>query len=102
MRVIDCIPPDKIDWTYRAGKFTLADLIRHLAATERFMFAENVRGNRSAYPGHEKDLVDGYDDVCRFFNAMHDESMQIFRGLSDDDLRRKSLTPDDTPITVWK
>lgn len=101
-RVIERIPPDKIDWTYLAGKFTFADLIRHLAASERFMFAENARGNRSIYPGHGTDLADGYENVLRYFGEMHVESMEIFRALSDEDLRRKCLTPDDTPITVWK
>lgn len=98
VRVIRCIPPDKMDWTHRAGKFTFADLIRHLAAAERFMFAETVRGNKSIYPGHEKNLA----DVLRFFSEMHDESMEIFRGLSDEDLQKKCLTPGDAPITVWK
>lgn len=102
LRVIQCIPPDKFDWTYKTGKFTFADLIRHLAASERFMFAENVQGNRSVYPGHKKDLADGFENVTRYLGAMHDESMEIFRGLSDEDLQKKCLTPNETPITTWK
>ncbi len=47
MKVIKCIPPEKIDWTYQTGKFTFADLIRHLAALERFMFAENLQFKKS-------------------------------------------------------
>ena len=27
--IVGFIPPDKMDWTYKKGKFTLADLIRH-------------------------------------------------------------------------
>ena len=42
-RVINCIPPDRIDWTYKEGKFTFADLIRHVAAIERYMYAETVQ-----------------------------------------------------------
>jgi len=102
LRVIQCIPPDKMDWTYKADKFTFADLIRHLAASERFMFAENVSGNKSLYPGHGKELADGYDNVLRFFSEMHDESMRIFRRLSDEDLQKKCLTPSDAPVTIWK
>jgi uncharacterized damage-inducible protein DinB len=101
LRVIKCIPPDKMDWTHAAGKFSFADLIRHLAATERFMFAETVQGNKSIYPGHEKDLADD-GDVVRFLNEMHLESMQIFSRLTDEDLQKKCLTPNDTPITIWK
>ena len=40
MRVVACIPPDKIEWRAAAGKFTLGDLARHIAATERNVFVE--------------------------------------------------------------
>ena len=46
MPVARCIPPDKIDWTYAPAKFTLGDLLRHLAVAERYMWAENVQGRR--------------------------------------------------------
>ena len=102
LRVVHCIPPEKIDWTYREGKFTFGDLIRHLAAIERYMYAENVQFRPSRYPGHGRELADGYDDVLEFMNRMHGESMLIFRGLSDDDLKRKCITPGGVALTVWK
>ena len=34
VRVAMCIPPDKLEWTYSEGKFTLGDLVRHLAAIQ--------------------------------------------------------------------
>src|SRR3954463_2781988 len=89
LRVVRCIPADRIDWTYHAGKFTFADLIRHLAAIERYMYAENVQLRPSRYPGHGRELADGYSGVLEFMNRMHLEAMEIFRSLSDDDLKRK-------------
>src|SRR5918911_70033 len=86
LKVIKCIPPDKIDWTYKEGKFTFADLIRHLAAIERYMYAENVQLKPSRYPGHGRELAEGYDQVLEFFDRMHAESVEIFRGLSEEDL----------------
>ena len=102
LRVIRCIPPEKIDWTYREGKFTLGDIIRHVAAIERFMFAEIVQLRPSRYPGHGKELGDGYDGALEFMNRTHNESMEIFSSLSDEDLQKKCVTPDGAPITVWK
>ena len=102
LRVIKCVPPDKIDWTYKEGKFTFGDLIRHLAAIERFMFAENVQGQRSIYPGHGKELADGFENALEFMNRMHTQAMEIFGQLTDEDLQKKCLTPMGTPITVWK
>src|ERR1041384_6702005 len=31
-KVIACIPAEKFDWRYAEGKFSFADIIRHLAA----------------------------------------------------------------------
>ena len=35
MRLVAYIPPDKVEWRAAPGKFTLGDLARHIAATER-------------------------------------------------------------------
>jgi uncharacterized damage-inducible protein DinB len=102
MRVAQCIPVEKLDWTYLEGKFTFADLLRHLAATERFMFAENVRLRKSIYPGHGKELADGYQEILSYMKRLHGEAMAIFAGLTDADLQRKCTTPNGTQITVWK
>lgn len=102
LRVIECIPPDRLDWTYADGRFTFGDLIRHIGATERYMFAENVRGEPSRYPGHGRELADGWDAVLAFLARMHHEAMEIFSQLSDEDLVRKCTTPGSIPITTWK
>jgi hypothetical protein len=53
MRVARCIPPGKIDWTYAPAKFTLGDVLRHIAVTERYMFAENVQNHESRHTATE-------------------------------------------------
>jgi uncharacterized damage-inducible protein DinB len=102
LKVIRYIPAEQMDWTYRPGKFSFADIIRHLATIERYMYAENCQLKPSRYPGHGKELADGYENVLRFFEQMHGESLEIFGRLSDADLRKKCLTPGGAPITVWK
>jgi uncharacterized damage-inducible protein DinB len=100
--IIARIPADKIDWSYREGKFTLADLIRHLAAIERYMYAENAQFKPSLYSGCGKELADGYEAVLKFLDDAHAESMKIFYSLSEEDINKKCLTPGDAPITLWK
>lgn len=102
LKVINCIPPDKMNWTYKQGKFTFADLIRHLAAIERYMYAENAQLKPSRYPGHGPELADGYEAVLEFFNRMHAESVAILRGLTAEDLKKKCITPGGAAISVWK
>jgi uncharacterized damage-inducible protein DinB len=91
-RIIQVIPKDKMDWTYKSGKFTIADLVRHIAAIERNVFAQLVNGNTSSYKGCGKELADGYDDVIFYFNEMHRQSIIIFNSISDEDLNKKITT----------
>jgi len=101
-RVAVIVPPDQLEWRPRDGSFSFGDLIRHLGAIERWMFAENARCKPSRYPGHGRELADGYDDVIAYLDRMHEESMAIFRALTPADLEAKCATPAGTPITVWK
>jgi uncharacterized damage-inducible protein DinB len=101
-RLVLCIPPDRLDWTYRAGKFTLGDLVRHLATIERYMYAETVAGRPSSYAGCGRELADGYDAVLAFFDRLNQESGEIIGGLSDADLAARCETPAGVRITRWK
>ena len=102
LRLVEAIPEDRYDWTPIEGKFTFADFLRHLAAIERFMYAENVQRRPSRYPGCGKELADGPEAVRRFFDDCHRESMAIFAALTPDALQSKCTTPAGTPITTWK
>ena len=101
-RLIMVIPPEHFDFAYLQGKFTIADQIRHIAAMERYMFAENIAGRKSAYPGCGKELADGYENILNYFNELHRESLEIFSNLSNEDLKRKCITPGNTEMAVWK
>jgi uncharacterized damage-inducible protein DinB len=102
MRVTRCIPPDKIEWTYREGAFTLGDLVRHIATINRYMYAETVSGRPSRYAGCGQELADGYEQVLEFADRMHRESVAIFSQLTPEQLNGKCMTPDGAPITTWK
>ena len=102
LKVIACIPPEKYDWRYAEGKFNFADVIRRLAAMERYEYGENAQLKPSRYPGHGKELADGPENVLAFFNRMHRESVAIFSRLSPEDLQKKCVTRGNLSITVWK
>jgi uncharacterized damage-inducible protein DinB len=102
MRVVAVVPPDRIEWTYREGKFTFGDVMRHLASIERWMFVENAALRPSRYPGHGRELADGYDAVVAYMQRMHAESMEILGALTDEDLERKCTTPGGADLKVSK
>jgi uncharacterized damage-inducible protein DinB len=102
MRVAACIPPDKLEWTYKQGKYTLGDILRHLAGTERWMFTENAQQRPSRYPGHGRELADGHDATLEYVHRLHDQSMAILRTLTDADLEKKCMTPGGAELRVGK
>src|ERR1700745_323975 len=89
MRVARFIPPDKIEWTYREGQFTLGDLVRHIATINRYMYAETVSGRPSCYAGCGRELADGYEQVPEFAERLHRESIEIFARLTPEQLKGK-------------
>ena len=101
-RLFDYIPKDKIEWTYQSDKFTIGDILRHLALIERKMYAENVQLKPSLYKGCSIEYAVGYDEVIQFYKDMHRESVVIFSTLTEPDLNSKCLTPGGAKITVWK
>ncbi len=102
LRVVRIIPPDRLEWTYKPGKWTLGDLVRHIAAIERWMYGETLSNRPSRYAGCGRDLADGYDAVLAYFDRMHAETVGILRGFSDASLSEKCTTPAGHPITRSK
>ncbi len=96
------IPEDKVEWTYREGKFTIGDIIRHLALIERKMYAENVQQKPTLYDGCGVEYANGLTEVIQFYQDMNAESMAIFSELSNADLEKKCLTPGGIEISIWK
>ena len=101
-RVIDCIPAERWEWAPADGKFSFADLVRHLGAIERWMFAENAAGRPSRYPGHGRELAPSGSAVIQYFERMHREAMAIFAALDAEALARRASTPAGIQITTWK
>lgn len=101
-RVAACIPADAIEWTHHTGRWSLGDIVRHLGAIERWMYAETVHGRPSRYAGHGRDLAEGRDEVLAFLDRCHEESMALFRALTPAQWEGRSTTPAGTSISTWK
>jgi uncharacterized damage-inducible protein DinB len=97
MRVVRGMPAEKLEWRHTEGVFSMGDLARHVAATERYTFAENVFGRPSRYPGCGTDLADGIDNVIGFMEKMHAQTVEILKPMTPEDLARSGLTPQGTP-----
>ena len=101
-RVAACIPAEQVEWTYKPGAFTLGDLVRHIAVTERYVWAETVHNRPLRYVTHGRELADGRDAVLAFLDRLHEESLAQFRALTPAMLTEKCATPEGTRLMTWK
>jgi len=101
-RLLPLIPADKVEWSAGEGRWTFGDTVRHLAAIERWMYAETMHGRPTRYPGHTRDLADGLEAVLAYHDRNHGESMMLFRALTPQQWMGKAITPAGTSITTWK
>lgn len=101
-RLLPLIPEEALEWSPGAGRWTFGDQFRHLAAIERWMYAENVQGRPSRYPGHGEDLARGTEAIGGLLDDWHAAACAIFGGLAAADLAGKSVTPAGSPITTAK
>jgi uncharacterized damage-inducible protein DinB len=101
-RVVALIPPDEVEWSPAPGWFTFGGLVRHLAGLERWMFAENVQGRPSRYPGHGPELASGLSAVLGYYDRLHEESRAIFAALDADALLARVATPAGARMAAWK
>lgn len=101
-RVIACIPPAELEWSPAPGRFSFGDLVRHLAGIERWLYAETVAGRPSRYPGHGRELADGWEATLAYYDRLHAESRAILERLTPDDYARRCRTPSGTSISTWK
>ena len=101
-RLIALIPPDRLEWSAGAGALSFGDLLRHLAGTERWMWAENVAGRPARYPGHGVELAPGYEATCRYVAGLHAEAMRIFESLTPEQYAATVVTPGGASLAAWK
>jgi uncharacterized damage-inducible protein DinB len=101
-RLVPLIPPDKLEWRPETGAMSFGDLLRHIAGTERWMWAENVAGRPARFPGHDESLAPGYDATSAYFVRLHHESLAIFEVLTEEDYQRSVATPGGVALPAWK
>lgn len=101
-RLIPLVPEDKLEWAPAAGRWSIGDQVRHLAGIERWMYAENVHGRPTRYPGHGRELAAGSEALLAYHDKCHEGAMALLRGLTSEQWVGKSVTPAGTSITTWK
>lgn len=101
-RLLPLIPEDAFEWAPAEGRFSVADLIRHLAASERFMFVETALGAPNRYPGHGPELADGPEAVRTYYAQRHQGSLARLAELTPERFEGRCVTPAGASLRMWK
>jgi len=102
LKLVPLIPAPDLEWRAAPGAFSFGDTLRHLAGLERWMWAENVCGRPVRYPGHSEELARGAGAVRAYLDALHRESMEIFRNLTEEAFHAPVVTPGQARMPAWK
>lgn len=102
VRLARLVPEAVLDWSPAPGAFSCADVLRHLAASERQLFAEVAMGRPSRYAGHGPSLAYGREGVLAYLDRMHAETMALLGSLDEDGLDRLVTTPTGAHLPVWR
>lgn len=99
-RIINVIPIEHCDWSYKNGKFTCADIVRHIANIERYLFVENIISGQNKYIGCDFSTQFGYENFIEMFDKLHQESYDFISKLDNEKLNIKIYTPNNHLISV--
>lgn len=101
LRFIAAIPPEQIDFSRRPGKYSLGDLIRHIASTES-MFVQAALDGRWVYPGHGRELGATKEQAVAYLMSSHAAAMARLNGAPDAALGEKRPTLDGHSVSAWR
>lgn len=96
------VPEEHLEWRPAVDRFSPGDLIRHIAAAERWMWAENAQLRPSRYPGHGPDIASGKEAVLDYMDRTHAETVEILGRLTPEQLELRCETVGGIEMRVWK
>jgi uncharacterized damage-inducible protein DinB len=101
LNFVRVIPADQLNWAPKAGEFTCADILRHIAAGER-MFTGVVTHSKWKYGGHAGDQKT-LDELIAHLDQTHTEMMDALHALPDAELHQPRPTLEgDMQIKAWR
>jgi uncharacterized damage-inducible protein DinB len=95
------VPNDRINWSPKEGEFTCADILRHIASSEK-MFIGVVTHGKWKYEGHDGDQR-SVDQLIAYLDQTHREAMDALRSLPDSELGQpRPALEGNTQVKAWR
>lgn len=101
LRFIAQIPAEQIDFARHEGKYSLGDLIRHIASTET-MFVTAALDGEWRYPGHDRTLGATLTEAVAYLEEVHRGALARLGKTPDAALQAKRPTLDGHSVSAWR
>jgi uncharacterized damage-inducible protein DinB len=101
LNYVRAVPAGRTDWLPAQGEFTCADIVRHIAASEK-MFTGVVLRGKWEYGGHGGHRS-SWDEIIARLERTHAEAMSALRSLPDAVLDQPRPALDgNAQMKVWR
>jgi uncharacterized damage-inducible protein DinB len=108
--IIHPLPEEKMNYRYAPGKWSIKDMLVHMADTERIFVYRALwfsRGDKTPLPGFEESLFAEHagaserekEDIMREYSLVRESSIAFIESLSDEALDRQGVA-NNFPMTV--
>lgn len=101
LRYARVVPVYHINWSPQEDEFTCADILRHIASTEK-MFVDVVTQGRWLYEGHNGNQS-SLEELIKYLEQTHREAMNALSSLPDSELSQpRPAFEGDAQVKVWR
>lgn len=101
-RLAEQITGERLEWSPGPGLPSIADQLRHIASSGRWVYVEAALGLPTAYPGHGVEQCYGREGVLAYLDSLHAESMVLLRSMRDAELDREVSIGGGAEVPVWR
>jgi uncharacterized damage-inducible protein DinB len=98
---VQIIPPDRLEWTPKAGEFSCGDIVRHLAAAE-VMFVRVVADGTWHIHAHQRHPDDTLAGLIARLELTHAQAIATLRALPVEILSAQRASRDGPPVSAWR
>ncbi|WP_079507533.1 DinB family protein [Mesobacillus jeotgali] len=101
MQYVKVIPNDFLEWKPSEDKFSIGDLLRHIASS-RLMFLGIFEHGTWTYTGHDIGKGAFLEDISYYLEASHIKLKEGLLKIGNDVLAKKVLTLQGHEVSGWR
>ncbi|MED3802092.1 DinB family protein [Lysinibacillus xylanilyticus] len=101
MQYVKAIPEELLDWNPSEDKFSIGDLLRHIASA-RLMFLGIFEHGSWMYAGHDTSKGSSLDDISDYLESCQAKLTEGLLKIGDDVLSKKVLTLHGHEVSAWR